>query len=141
MDSRSTDKKSGKRSPRSPSRRKFVLGAGAVVAGGYMVVTRRQWSEVGPPDSVPQTGVLHFSDRGRGVFLMRDAEGEVYALSQRCSHQGCDVEWKPAATRFECPCHSGVYSAAGDRISGEPIRGLVRLTTRINEDGMLEVLV
>jgi nitrite reductase/ring-hydroxylating ferredoxin subunit len=123
------------------SRRKFVLGTGTAVAAGYYVATRKQWAEVGPPESVPATGVLHFSDRGRGVFLARDTEGVVYALSQRCSHQGCDVEWKPAATRFECPCHSGVYSAAGDRVSGEPIRGLVRLRTRINDDGVLEVLV
>jgi Rieske Fe-S protein len=72
---------------------------------------------------------------------MRNAAGEIDALSQRCSHQGCDVEWKTGTGRFECPCHSGVYSVSGERLSGEPIRGLERLRTRINEDGVLEVLL
>jgi cytochrome b6-f complex iron-sulfur subunit len=127
---------------RKPSRRKFVIvGAGTAAAATYFFSQRKQWSEVGPPESVPRTGALNFTDRGRGVFLMRAAAGDIYALSQRCSHQGCDVEWKSGAGRFECPCHAGVYNANGDRVSGQPIRGLERLRTRINADGMLEVLV
>ena len=125
------------------SRRKFMIGGVGVAAAaaGVYVVNRPRWVVVGPPSIVPEQGVHEFVDRKRGVFLMRDESGTVYALSQRCAHQGCDVEWKAQPRRFECPCHDGVYSAGGERISGLPFRGLDRLDTRINEDGDLEVLV
>ncbi len=126
------------------SRRKFLIGgagAAAAAASGVHIANRPRWVVVGPPSVVPEQGVHHFVDRQRGVFLRRDESGDIYALSQRCAHQGCDVEWKAGPRRFECPCHDGVYSALGERISGMPFRGLDRLETRINEDGDLEVRV
>jgi Rieske Fe-S protein len=137
-----SDSKTSGRGPLGRSRRRFVIyGAGALAAAGGYLARRKVWVEVGPPEDVPATGVFHFQHEGRGVFIMRDTSGEVYALSQRCAHQGCNVQWNAGPSQFECPCHSGVYSATGDRIAGEPFRGLAKLSTRINEAGMLEVLV
>ena len=122
------DSKQSRPEPSGGSRRRFVIyGAGALAAAGGYLVRRRVWVEVGPPGEVPSSGVFHFQHEGKGVFLMRDAAGELYALSQRCTHQGCDVRWNPGPDQFECPCHAGVYSAAGQRLSGAPIRGLARL--------------
>lgn len=136
------DSKKSHSKPAGGSRRRFVIyGAVALVGAGAYLARRRVWVEVGPPGEVPASGVLHFQYEGKGVFLMRDTTGEVYALSQRCTHQGCDVEWNPGPDQFECPCHAGIYSAAGQRLSGAPIRGLARLDTRINEAGMLEVRI
>jgi cytochrome b6-f complex iron-sulfur subunit len=128
--------------PPVKSRRRFVIGGvgAAAAATGYFIF-RKEWVEVGPPDSVPASGVLHFEHEGRGAFLMRDGGGDIYVLSQKCAHQGCDVDWKPDPAQFQCPCHAGVYSVTGARVSGAPIRGLATLSTRINEAGMLEIKI
>ena len=40
------------------------------------------------------------------------------AISTRCAHLGCPVRWVPAAERFICPCHGGVYDLQGVRVGG-----------------------
>ena len=62
------------------------------------------------------------------------------AISSRCAHLGCPVRWVPAAERFICPCHGGVYDLQGVRVGGPPPRPLDRFYTRLNEKtGLVEV--
>jgi menaquinol-cytochrome c reductase iron-sulfur subunit len=60
------------------------------------------------------------------------------AISSRCAHVGCPVNWVPAAERFICPCHGGVYDIRGIRTGGPPPRPLDRFYTCL-EGGRLEV--
>jgi menaquinol-cytochrome c reductase iron-sulfur subunit len=60
------------------------------------------------------------------------------AISSRCAHLGCPVRWTPAAERFICPCHGGVYDLLGARTGGPPVRPLDRFATRIL-NGMVQV--
>ena len=53
------------------------------------------------------------------------------AISTRCAHLGCPVEYVPAATNFICPCHGGVYDFRGKVIGGPPVRPLDRFQTRV----------
>ena len=46
-------------------------------------------------------------------------------------HLGCPVSYKPAAQRFICPCHGGVYDFEGKVAGGPPVRPLDRFYTRI----------
>ncbi len=58
--------------------------------------------------------------------------GTLYiAISSRCAHLGCPVRWVPAAERFICPCHGGVYDLLGRRVGGPPPRPLDRFYTRV----------
>jgi Rieske Fe-S protein len=61
-----------------------------------------------------------------------DAETPYIAVSTRCAHVGCPVRWIPAAERFVCPCHGGVYDILGRRVSGPPVRPLDRFPTRLS---------
>jgi menaquinol-cytochrome c reductase iron-sulfur subunit len=54
------------------------------------------------------------------------------AISSRCAHVGCPVNWVPAAERFICPCHGGVYDIRGIRTGGPPPRPLDRFYTRLS---------
>jgi quinol---cytochrome c reductase iron-sulfur subunit, bacillus type len=60
-----------------------------------------------------------------------DRETPYIAISTRCAHVGCPVRWTPAAERFVCPCHGGVYDVLGRRVSGPPVRPLDRFPTRV----------
>jgi len=54
------------------------------------------------------------------------------ALSSRCMHLGCPVRYVPAAERFICPCHGGVYDFRGLVAGGPPVRPLDRFFTRLS---------
>lgn len=46
------------------------------------------------------------------TFLVRQAGGFA-ALSTRCRHAGCTVEYKAATQTFDCPCHGARYRLDG----------------------------
>ncbi len=70
----------------------------------------------------------------------QDQYDQIIALSSRCMHVGCPVRWTPAAQRFICPCHGGVYNILGKVTGGPPVRPLDRFYTRINSStGLVEV--
>jgi menaquinol-cytochrome c reductase iron-sulfur subunit len=60
------------------------------------------------------------------------------ALTSRCSHVGCPVNYVAAAQSFVCPCHGGVYGFRGERTAGPPPRPLDRFVTRVRA-GQVEV--
>jgi Rieske Fe-S protein len=60
-----------------------------------------------------------------------DQYNQIVALSSRCMHLGCPVRFTPAAGRFICPCHGGVYDFRGMVSGGPPVRPLDRFYTRI----------
>ncbi len=115
------------------------------------------WEAVGPPT---EFGGLDFvravittspgvGDAGKATVYIRrrnpaiDTEPEdrwnhFVAISSRCVHVGCPVNWVPAAERFICPCHGGVYDIRGVRTGGPPPRPLDRFYTRVR-DGLLEI--
>lgn len=70
-----------------------------------------------------------------GIFLKREDDGQITALSARCTHAGCAVEWRSSERQFFCPCHQGRFDADGKNISGPPLRPLERLSVEQTADG------
>ena len=69
-----------------------------------------------------------------------DQYNHFIALSSRCNHLGCPVRFVPAASRFICPCHGGVYDFRGLVAAGPPVRPLDRFYTRLNKTtGLVEL--
>jgi len=58
------------------------------------------------------------------VFLVWNGAREVKVFSATCTHLGCQVLWDAKSKHFKCPCHGGVYSAAGEVLDGPPPRPL-----------------
>ena len=54
-----------------------------------------------------------------------DQYNEFIAISTRCMHLGCPVRYTPAAQRFICPCHGGVYDFEG-KVDRRPARPAAR---------------
>ena len=117
------------------------------------------WQAIGPPsDFTPTDYVTRVisiqsgaGEVGNTLIYVRtrnpqiDTEPEdqynrILALSSRCMHIGCPVRWTPAAQRFICPCHGGVYNIRGQVAGGPPVRPLDRFYTRLNtSSGLVEV--
>jgi menaquinol-cytochrome c reductase iron-sulfur subunit len=104
------------------------------------------WESVGPmsrftPDTykpVVFTLVEGIGEAGKTTAFVRQGspkygeESSAYvAVSTRCAHLGCPVNFVAASNSFVCPCHGGVYDFQGKVIGGPPVRPLDRFQTRV----------
>ena len=68
-------------------------------------------------------------DRNAQVILVR-ANGQVFALSLACPHQGAAVKWVLPHNQFECTKHDSHYQPDGVHVSGRATRNLDRFPVR-----------
>ena len=64
------------------------------------------------------------------VFIVKSGN-QFIALSDKCTHQGCEVSWVAADTQFECPCHGSTYDMQGKVTGGPAPRSLDRFKTKV----------
>ena len=88
------------------------------------------------PEAVPDTGAVEVP-AARGYLVRID--GEVVALSEKCTHLGCRVPYCESSGQFECPCHGSVYNRAGELETGPSPRGLDRYPVEVGDDGLLYI--
>ena len=58
------------------------------------------------------------------VLLVKEKDDKLRALSAKCTHEGCTVQYVPADGIVWCACHNGKFSLDGRVISGPPPRPL-----------------
>ena len=58
------------------------------------------------------------------VILIRNAAGELRALSATCTHLDCTVQYRKDLGVIWCACHNGKYDLNGRNIAGPPPRAL-----------------
>ncbi|WP_100407227.1 QcrA and Rieske domain-containing protein [Bacillus solitudinis] len=69
-------------------------------------------------------------------------DGEVTALSPKCTHLGCTVAFGTNAEhpdRFFCPCHFGQFTKDGINIEGTPPQRPLDVYDVMEEDGKIYV--
>jgi menaquinol-cytochrome c reductase iron-sulfur subunit len=136
----------------------IVLPAIGFAVGPAFKRQPTMWQPVGRPEEFPDntyvTRVINLTadnigEIGKGTVFVRrrnpridtepsDRWNQYIAVTSRCAHVGCPVNYVSAAESFVCPCHGGVYDFRGIRIGGPPPRPLDRFFTRIRA-GQLEI--
>ncbi|HXA54808.1 MAG TPA: Rieske 2Fe-2S domain-containing protein [Solirubrobacteraceae bacterium] len=128
----------------------FTLPALGFALGPIFKSKPHTWETVGPTDMFPDNNYIPtvitltpgIGEAGKGLVYVRkknpaidtdpyDKNTPYIAITSRCAHAGCPVRWVPAAERFICPCHGGVYDLLGRRVGGPPPRPLDRFYTRV----------
>jgi len=89
--------------------------------------------------SVPRADGWYRERSRETIFLVRDGESSVRAISATCTHLGCQVRWDGEGKKFRCPCHGGVYDVHGTVLDGPPPRPLTSVEARIDTDGSVLV--
>jgi len=64
---------------------------------------------------------------GKPVLLFRTASGELRALTAKCTHLDCTVQYRAERSDIWCACHNGTYDLKGQNVSGPPPRPLTPL--------------
>jgi nucleotide-binding universal stress UspA family protein len=78
-------------------------------------------------DLVPGTGGIVDVD-GRKIAAFKDEDGSVVAVSPKCAHMGCTVDWNQVEKTWDCPCHGSRYTKEGDLLQGPAKTGLEKET-------------
>lgn len=56
--------------------------------------------------------------KGEKLGAYRAADGTVSLASARCPHLGCQLEWNPDETSWDCPCHGSRFDIHGNVLNG-----------------------
>jgi Rieske Fe-S protein len=114
----------------------FVVGQAYIVFSSWM--RQRQappaTAEIAAVADVPvqSTKLFYYPTANDPCVLVRLAENEYVAYSQKCTHLSCPVIPEPARGQIRCPCHEGFYDLrTGDVLAGPPERPLPRITLEI----------
>jgi Rieske Fe-S protein len=89
--------------------------------------------DVKPSDIAPNSGKI-VPVGGKPVLLFRTAGGELRALTARCTHLDCTVQYRAERSDIWCACHNGTYDTRGVNVSGPPPRPLTPLDVNIRGD-------
>jgi cytochrome b6-f complex iron-sulfur subunit len=77
------------------------------------------------------------SDR---VIVLKKKDDKLGALSAKCTHEGCTVQFVPADALIWCACHNGKFALDGRVISGPPPRPLAAYVVEGDLKGTVTVL-
>ncbi|WP_022852689.1 QcrA and Rieske domain-containing protein [Thermodesulfatator atlanticus] len=74
---------------------------------------------------------------GEDFFLVLKDPKKPLALSRRCPHLGCTVNYDPQHNLFICPCHQSRFTTSGRYLSGPAKRDLFPLAAKVTEGGII----
>ena len=60
----------------------------------------------------------------KSVAVHKDESGNLLALSARCTHLGCIVQWNGAEKSWDCPCHGSRFTTSGEVLQGPATKPL-----------------
>lgn len=99
-----------------------------------------EFSPLGTVAELDAAGVLaNGSFNGANVAVVRNpaAPNELIAVSARCTHSGCTVDWNRDRNLFICPCHGAQFATDGTPQSGPARDALTRYEAKIENDQVL----
>ena len=76
--------------------------------------------------------------RGGRFYLARLLDGGFIALSLRCTHLGCSINWEEDKNRFICPCHSSAFYINGE-VQNPPAPSALDYFPILIENGIVKV--
>ena len=73
------------------------------------------------------------------LLVFEDPSQKLCALTAKCTHEGCTVQYVPGDANIWCACHNGKFDLDGRVLSGPPPRPLTRWSAQRDADGTITV--
>lgn len=95
-----------------------------------------EWVDIGPVSNFPaqQTTGIAVTGQADGPDArawVRNNDGQLIAIWDRCSHLGCPVEYSKGGDNYVCPCHGSAFSSLGLVTAGPAPRPLDRFNVKV----------
>jgi Rieske Fe-S protein len=132
----------------------FMGAMVGIPAIGYLIaptMTKESadvWIPAGPVESYP-VGVPTLFNFNRtkvngwektvnsyGVYVVRYDDGTILALSNKCTHLSCRVNWNSETSAYICPCHDAYFDINGEIVKGPQPRPLDEYETKVEENNL-----
>lgn len=127
-----SDAITGKKNPHadvfSPQRFHFSASAKSLVEDGLKAavgLTREIFhlpAEKGEELQPGHGGIVEWDGKKAGVY--KTEKGKIFAVSARCPHLGCQLEWNPDELTWDCPCHGSRFDYQGNVVDGPAQRNI-----------------
>lgn len=62
-------------------------------------------------------GIVEYKGKKRGIY--KNEKGQIFVVSTKCPHMGCQLAWNPEEKSWDCPCHGSRFDYQG-RLLNEP---------------------
>ena len=114
----------------------YISGAAALAYPVFSFMNFRKTRKktvVFHPDE--QLAAANFKE---GVFLIKKG-ADFKALSARCTHLGCTINYDAVSRQFKCPCHGSIFAISGKWISGPAKKDLITVPVKREANGNIEV--
>lgn len=120
-----------------------IPAIGYLIAPALTKTAADAWIPAGPLENYPVgTPTLFNFNRTKvngwektvnsyGVYVIRQSDGSIVALSNKCTHLSCRVNWKQDASAYICPCHDAYFDINGLKIKGPQPRPLDKYETKV----------
>lgn len=77
-------------------------------------------------------GIVSYNGKKLGAY--KNQEGEVFLVTTKCPHLGCQLEWNPADLSWECPCHGSRFDYHGNLLDNPSMEGIAYKEQTKNSD-------
>ncbi len=68
-------------------------------------------------------------------FILFAGENGPWALSRKCTHLGCKLNYRAKENLLECPCHQSRFNIQGEVLAGPAKKNLPRFKVeKLNDD-------
>jgi len=102
----------------APSR--FDMSASMKNAANDLVITAQNFiaQRINIPEENVQNilkghgAIVEYKGEKAGVY--KDEEGNIYAISTKCPHLGCELHWNDDELSWDCPCHGSRFDYRGN---------------------------
>jgi nitrite reductase/ring-hydroxylating ferredoxin subunit len=130
---------------------KFLTLTSLGMFAGNMWILIRSWfhrdltyprQDIAQLDEIPVGGVklFHYPSPKEQCLLVRTAESDYVAYSQKCTHLSCAVYYSREDNQLICPCHNGRFSIRdGAVIQGPPTRALPHVVLQRNGNALIAI--
>lgn len=123
------------------SRRKFLTFLGLLAFlypvlkfAGFKIPRKPTYVKINKP--VTSSGFLVTTE-----FILFDRENKCWALSRKCTHLGCKLNYHEDNDILECPCHQSRFNVeTGEVVQGPARKALTFLPVEKRQDDPLYVV-